>query len=36
MQASTMASESIKMSVRDLNFYYGKFHAITKKRPRII
>ena len=28
MQASTMASESIKMSVRDLNFYYGKFHAI--------
>ena len=28
MQASNMASESIKMSVRDLNFYYGKFHAI--------
>ena len=28
MQASNMASETIKMSVRDLNFYYGKFHAI--------
>ncbi|WP_372825736.1 phosphate ABC transporter ATP-binding protein PstB [Polaromonas sp.] len=29
MQTSTVASsESIKMSVRDLNFYYGKFHAI--------
>jgi phosphate transport system ATP-binding protein len=29
MQASPVArSESIKMSVRDLNFYYGKFHAI--------
>jgi len=29
MQTSPIASnESIKMSVRDLNFYYGKFHAI--------
>jgi phosphate transport system ATP-binding protein len=29
MQTSTpVRSESIKMSVRDLNFYYGKFHAI--------
>lgn len=29
MQASPVArNESIKMSVRDLNFYYGKFHAI--------
>ncbi|GAB3471053.1 phosphate ABC transporter ATP-binding protein PstB [Polaromonas eurypsychrophila] len=29
MQTSTVArNESVKMSVRDLNFYYGKFHAI--------
>ncbi|MDO9358840.1 MAG: phosphate ABC transporter ATP-binding protein PstB [Polaromonas sp.] len=29
MQTTPMArNESIKMSVRDLNFYYGKFHAI--------
>jgi len=29
MQTSAVArNESIKMSVRDLNFYYGKFHAI--------
>ncbi len=29
MQTSTpVRAESIKMSVRDLNFYYGKFHAI--------
>ena len=29
MQTSSMVrNESIKMSVRDLNFYYGKFHAI--------
>ena len=29
MQTATSTSnESIKMSVRDLNFYYGKFHAI--------
>ncbi len=29
MQTTTVArNESVKMSVRDLNFYYGKFHAI--------
>ena len=29
MQTTPLASnESVKMSVRDLNFYYGKFHAI--------
>jgi len=29
MQTSTTAAnETVKMSVRDLNFYYGKFHAI--------
>jgi len=29
MQTSTLAAnETVKMSVRDLNFYYGKFHAI--------
>ena len=29
MQTSTVVrNESVKMSVRDLNFYYGKFHAI--------
>jgi phosphate transport system ATP-binding protein len=29
MQASPLArDESVKMSIRDLNFYYGKFHAI--------
>ena len=29
MQTSTVAAnDPIKMSVRDLNFYYGKFHAI--------
>ena len=29
MQTSTVArNEAIKMSVRNLNFYYGKFHAI--------
>ena len=29
MQTTPMArNESVKMSVRDLNFYYGKFHAI--------
>ncbi|RYG10413.1 MAG: phosphate ABC transporter ATP-binding protein PstB [Burkholderiales bacterium] len=29
MQATPLArNESVKMSVRDLNFYYGKFHAI--------
>ena len=28
MQLSTATPESIKMSIRDLNFYYGKFHAI--------
>lgn len=29
MQTSTVAAnDPVKMSVRDLNFYYGKFHAI--------
>lgn len=28
MQASITANDPIKMAIRDLNFYYGKFHAI--------
>ncbi len=28
MQTTTLASEKTKISVKDLNFYYGKFHAL--------
>lgn len=28
MLNTTMATEKTKISVKDLNFYYGKFHAL--------
>ena len=28
MQTTTTVKETSKLSVKDLNFYYGKFHAL--------